>query len=60
MGGGGIDAAVLFGLEVDSRGCLEAERFEPVLEAFGAGVADPPLDSPIVIKMNSVIIPSSL
>ncbi len=60
IGGGGMEVAVLFGLEVASRGCLEAGRFEPTLATFGAGVADAPLDSPIVIRMNSLIIPSSL
>lgn len=54
-----MEAAVLLGLEVAPRGCLEAGCFEP-LAVFGAGVADEPLDSPIVMRMNSLIMPSSL
>ena len=55
VGGGSI-------LELDaaSKGCLDTGRFEFVREALGLGVAEAPLDSPIVIRMNSLTIPSSL
>ena len=59
--GGGISAVFsLLGLEVASRGCLEAGRLEFALLAAGAGVTEVPLDSPIVMRINSVKTPSSL
>lgn len=61
LGGGGISVvAALLELEVASNGCLDVGLFEPAREAFGAGVAEAFLFSPIVIKMNSLRIPSSL
>lgn len=61
VGGGGIlEAAVLVEFDVASKGCLDVGLFVPVLEALGAGVADAPRDSPIVIRINSLKIPSSL
>jgi len=60
VGGGGIPVvAVLLELDVASKGCLEAGLFEPALDAFGAGVAEAPRDSPMVMRMNSLKIPSS-
>ena len=47
-------------LEVASNGCLDAGLFELALVALGAGVAEAPLESPMVIRMNSLKIPSSL
>jgi hypothetical protein len=61
VGGGGIlEAAVLAEFDVASKGCLDVGLFVPVLEALGAGVADAPRESPIVIRINSLKIPSSL
>lgn len=61
VGGGGIcEFVVLLELVVASRDCLEAGLFEVCRGALGAGVADAALDSPIVINMNSLNIPSSL
>lgn len=61
VGGGGIpEEAVLLELDVASKGCRDAGLFEPVLDALGAGVAEAPRDSPIVMRMNSLKIPSSL
>lgn len=61
VGGGGIcETAVLLELEVASNGCLDAGLFELALEALGAGVAEAPLESPIVMRINSLRIPSSL
>ena len=60
VGGGGISVATLLELEVASSGGLDAGRLELALDPFGAGVAEAALDSPIVIRMNSVKIPSSL
>jgi hypothetical protein len=60
-GGGGISAGVAL-LEADAvaTGCLDACRLEPARGAFGAGVAEPPRTSPIVMRINSLRIPSSL
>lgn len=58
-GGGGIPDAVLLELNVASGGCLDAALLELVLAGLTAGVADAPLDSPIVIRINSVTMPSS-
>jgi hypothetical protein len=55
-----LELGALRELDVASRGCLEAGFFEAALDALGAGVAELPLDSPIVINMNSHNIPSSL
>lgn len=61
VGGGSIcEFVVLFELEVASKGCLDAGLFEPTREAFGAGVAEAALDSPMVMRMNSLKMPSSL
>lgn len=54
-----LDVFTLLELAVASSGCLEAGRFEEALLAVGAGVAEAPLDSPIVIRMNSDMIPPS-
>ena len=59
-GGGGISDAVLLELNVASEGCLDAGLLELVLAGLAADVADAPLDSPIVIRINSVTILSSL
>jgi hypothetical protein len=60
-GGGGISAGVaLFEEAAASNGCLDAGRLEPARGGFGAGVAELPLTSPIVMRMNSLSIPSSL
>jgi hypothetical protein len=60
-GGGGISAGVaLFEAVVASSGCLDAGRLEPARGGFGAGVVEFPLTSPIVIRMNSLRMPSSL
>lgn len=60
-GGGGISALlpVLLELDAASKGCLGAGLFE-ARTAFGPGAAELLLDSPIVIRMNSLMIPSSL
>ena len=55
-----LELRVLRELDVASRGCLDASLFEAALDALGAGVAELPLDSPIVINMNSHNTPSSL
>jgi hypothetical protein len=47
-------------LDVASKGCLEAGLLEAALDALGAGVAELPLESPIVINMNSQNTPASL
>ena len=61
VGGGGIsEVFALLELDVASRGCLDAGLLELALELVGAGVAEAPLDSPIVMRMNSVNVPSSL
>ncbi len=61
VGGGGIpEVTILLELDVASRGCLDAGLFILVVDAFGAGVAEAPLDSPIVMRINSLNIPSSL
>ena len=61
VGGGGIsELLVLLELDVASKGCLDAGLLEYVREALAAGVAEAPLLSPIVISMNSLVIPSSL
>jgi hypothetical protein len=60
VGGGGIEVAALLELDIASKGCLDAGLFEFALDAFGAGVAEAPRDSPIVMRMNSLRIPSSL
>jgi hypothetical protein len=61
VGGGGIsEVFALLELDVASRGCLDAGILELALELGGAGVAEARLDSPIVMRMNSVNIPSSL
>ena len=62
VSGGGISEAILLEPGVAARGCLDAGLLEPVPTTFGAGagVLDPPLDSPMVIRINSVSIPSSL
>jgi hypothetical protein len=60
-GGGGIsELATLFELGVASNGGLDAGLFEFARDAFDAGVTELPLDSPIVMRMNSLIKPSSL
>ena len=61
VGGGGIpEVAALLELDVASKGCLDAGLLEFVLDALCTGVAEAPLDSPIVMRMNSLNIPSSL
>jgi hypothetical protein len=58
--GGGIKMAALLELDVASKGCLDAGLFEVGLTPFDAGVAEALRDSPIVMRMNSLKIPSSL
>jgi hypothetical protein len=61
VGGGGIsEVAALFAPGVASKGCLDAGLLELARDAFGAGVAEAPRCSPIVMSMNSLNIPSSL
>ena len=61
IGGGGIlELGAFREPAVASRGCLDAGLFEVVRYVFGVGVAELPLDSPIVIKINSHNKPSSL
>jgi hypothetical protein len=60
VGGGISELVVLLELDVASKGCLTAGLLELARGALGAGVAEVPLDSPIVIRMNSQIMPSSL
>jgi hypothetical protein len=61
VGGGGIsEVFALLALDVAARGCLDVGLLELALELVGAGVAEAPLDSPIVMRMNSVNVPSSL
>lgn len=66
-GGGGISEAFLLELKVAARdclgvGCLGVGCFGVclALDEFGAGVAVAALDSPMVMRMNSDDIPSSL
>ncbi len=60
LSGGGISGgAVLLELDVASNGCRDAGRLA-ILEALGAGVAEALLDSPQVIRINSLKMPSSL
>ena len=52
-GGGGIsNVAALFEAGAASSGCLDAGLFAAALEAFGAGVAEAALCSPIVMRMK--------
>jgi hypothetical protein len=60
VGGGGIEIVALLELDVASKGCLDAGLFEFARDVLGTGVAEAPRDSPIVMRMNSLRIPSSL
>ena len=61
-GGGGISESARgrFKLDVASKAGLVVGRLEEARVAFVAGVADAALDSPVVIRMNSHKIPSSV
>lgn len=61
IGGGGIlELAGRREPGVASSGGLDAGLLEAARDAVRAGVAEPPVDSPIVINMNSQRTPSSL
>jgi hypothetical protein len=55
-----LELAVLREADVASRGGRDADLLELARDALGAGVAEVPLASPIVININSHSIPSSL
>lgn len=51
---------VRFELDVASKGCRTTGLFEAARPSFAAGVADAALASPVVMRINSHCIPSSL
>lgn len=59
-GGRISEFAALFELGVASKACLDAGFLEFDLATLAVGVAEAPRESPIVISMNSLRIPSSL